>query len=453
MKSIIALLLAATLTFANAGWTQTVQTPYAKLAVTKPEETSNKPQEFGTVLKLQQQKLDFFDKRLDYQDKRIGDLTAILSLTLAFFGALMTVIVIFFSLRSKREAVLEAKDEARTEIQQQAPKVIEGWLDDKGKDLLAGKIDGLLKVETDKAIANFEARATQSLDKLDREQEAAHRQNEEQNHLIKRLSDQLLAKGTPTPEEKREAGDSTRNLESKPPKDYRSNDWMLLALKAYWDEKPALAVEYFSNAADLSSQPQERARALFYKGVTLGQMGRNEEEFACYDEVLKRYSDAPEAELREQVAKALVNKGVSLGRMGRNEEEIACYDEVLKRYGDAPEADLREQVANALNGRGFMLLCEAKKVWCGGKREAARSLLERSLQDILTALERDPDNPICLGNHGYVLFLLDRGEEAQIALAKAIELGGEKLRQGELDDAEIYPLPQDEKFKSLIRSL
>jgi len=47
----------------------------------------------STDLKLQQQKLDFFEKRLDFQDKRIGDL----GLYLACFGGLMTVIAVFFS--------------------------------------------------------------------------------------------------------------------------------------------------------------------------------------------------------------------------------------------------------------------------------------------------------------------------------------------------------------------
>ncbi len=63
--------------------------------------------------------------------------------------------------------------------------------------------------------------------------------------------------------------------------------------------------------------------------------------------MVKRYGDAPEAALREQVAQALFNKDVRLGQLQRSEEEIAVYDEMVKRYGDAPEAALREQVAQA----------------------------------------------------------------------------------------------------------
>ena len=63
---------------------------------------------------------------------------------------------------------------------------------------------------------------------------------------------------------------------------------------------------------------------------------------------MERYGDAPEPELREQVAMALVNKGVTLGALGRSEEELAAFEGVVACFGDAAEPKLREQVANAL---------------------------------------------------------------------------------------------------------
>jgi hypothetical protein len=56
--------------------------------------------------------------------------------------------------------------------------------------------------------------------------------------------------------------------------------------------------------------------------------------------------------LREQVARALVNKGVTLGELGRSEEEIGVYEEVVARFGAAAELPLREQVARALGNKG-----------------------------------------------------------------------------------------------------
>ena len=88
-----------------------------------------------------------------------------------------------------------------------------------------------------------------------------------------------------------------------------------------------VAFDAFSAAAS-STQPELGARALFNKGVTLGLLGRSEEEVAVYDEVDTRYRDDPAPTLRERVARALVNKGYRLGLLGRSEEEVAVYDEV-----------------------------------------------------------------------------------------------------------------------------
>jgi hypothetical protein len=47
------------------------------------------------------------------------------------------------------------------------------------------------------------------------------------------------------------------------------------------------------------------------------------------------------------VARALVSKGVVLGQLKRHEEEITVYDEVVRRFGEATEPGLREQVRRA----------------------------------------------------------------------------------------------------------
>jgi len=51
------------------------------------------------------------------------------------------------------------------------------------------------------------------------------------------------------------------------------------------------------------------------------------------------------------VARALVNKGVTLGALGRTEEEIAVYDDVVGRFGEASEPGIQEIVAQARAAR------------------------------------------------------------------------------------------------------
>jgi tetratricopeptide (TPR) repeat protein len=217
---------------------------------------------------------------------------------------------------------------------------------------------------------------------------------------------------------------------------------------AVYDE----VVKRFGDASEPGLR-ERVAKALVNKGFRLGALNRSEEAVAVYDEVVKRFGDASEPGLRERVAKALFNKGVSLGALNRSEEEVAVYDEVVKRFGDATEPALRKQVATALNEIGFNLLCEAKRMWRAGDETAARDRLLRSGQSLTEALDREPDDPIVLGNLGYAAFLSGRTEEAHALLRRAIEIGGETIRQDELNDAATHPLPQDEAFKELVRSI
>ncbi len=72
---------------------------------------------------------------------------------------------------------------------------------------------------------------------------------------------------------------------------------------------------------------------------------------------------------------------------------------------------------------------------------------------ILVKPNISPDNAFMLGNKGYTLYLLGRTEEAEPVLRRALELGGQNVRDAELEDADIHPLPQDEAFKELIHRL
>lgn len=195
------------------------------------------------------------------------------------------------------------------------------------------------------------------------------------------------------------------------------------------------------------------ANALRAKGISLGAMNRSEEAIANYDEVVRRFGEATEPVLRETVAKALINKGFRLSALDRTEEEIAVFDEVVRRFGEATEPGLREDVARALNGVGFVMICEAKRLWTSGNEESALASLSTAHDRLCAALERRPEAPIILGNLGYVAFLSGNKDEARSLLTRAIALGGEKLRQDELADADIHPLPQDEEFRELVRSI
>ncbi|MCP3465797.1 MULTISPECIES: tetratricopeptide repeat protein [unclassified Bradyrhizobium] len=108
------------------------------------------------------------------------------------------------------------------------------------------------------------------------------------------------------------------------------------------------------------------AKALVGKGVALGKLGREEEAIAIYDDVVQRLGAVDvvgtaesvkllEAELHETIADALVSKGAALEQLGRREEAVAVYDDVIGRFGTAEEKGLRKAVENARHKRGVML--------------------------------------------------------------------------------------------------
>jgi tetratricopeptide (TPR) repeat protein len=84
-------------------------------------------------------------------------------------------------------------------------------------------------------------------------------------------------------------------------------------------------------------------------------LGRFEEAIVAYDDLVARFKDAADPDIREHVAKALYNKGVALGELGRPEAAIVVYDDLVARFKDATEPGIREQVSSAENERGRLL--------------------------------------------------------------------------------------------------
>jgi len=199
---------------------------------------------------------------------------------------------------------------------------------------------------------------------------------------------------------------------------------------------------------------EQVVKALVSKGVALRKDGRASEALAAYDEVEDRFGRSEDPALRVWAVHAQVGKGVTLRQDGHTDEALAIYDAVEDRFGNSEAPALREQVASARGNRGFTHLTMAKEA--GQKpdgEDEAEALLKNALVDIEGALVDQPDEPMNLGNRGYALFLLGREDEAEAPLCSALELGGEKLYLGTLDDAKIHPLPQDEAFVALVERL
>ncbi len=178
-------------------------------------------------------------------------------------------------------------------------------------------------------------------------------------------------------------------------------------------------VKRFGEATELTLREQV-ARALFNKGVTLGQWGHNEEAVGAFEEVVKRFGEATEPVLREGVGRALVNKGNRLAQLGRDEEAVGVYEEVVKRFREATEPALREQVARALVNKGNRLAQL-------GRNEEAVGVCDEVVKRFGEATEPALREQVAgaLINKGVTLGQLGRNEEAVGAYEKVVERLGE----------------------------
>jgi len=79
----------------------------------------------------------------------------------------------------------------------------------------------------------------------------------------------------------------------------------------------------------------------------VAQIGRVDDAIDTYDDLLRRFGDAPEPAHREQVAAALFGKALSQEMLGKKQEAISTDEQTISRFGSSSEAALQEQVAYA----------------------------------------------------------------------------------------------------------
>ena len=61
----------------------------------------------------------------------------------------------------------------------------------------------------------------------------------------------------------------------------------------------------------MSKNSAQEAHNLFSKALDYGRHGKGAEEKAAYDEIIKRFGDAEEPKLKEQVSRVPADRGVS----------------------------------------------------------------------------------------------------------------------------------------------
>lgn len=197
----------------------------------------------------------------------------------------------------------------------------------------------------------------------------------------------------------------------------------------------------------------EIALALFTKAYRLSNLNQSDEALLLYDQIIKGYSDSVDAEQKELTAKALFNKSFILGSTDRRAEALAICYQIIAMYGTATEPALQELTSRTFNSMAFHAIIQAKAARLQADEKEATRQLHQAESYIARALEKGFETPTGIGNQGYIAFLLGRKDEARKLLTRAIMLGGEKIRQDELNDAFINELPEDAEFRQIVAAI
>lgn len=301
-------------------------------------------------------RVDNQDKRIDQQGNRIGDV----SISLTWFGILLTLLAIIAGF----VGYYTASTKARKEAQEEAKKAVDDWLKTHEADLKQRiKAAEDFAADSRTHIQTFEDEINQLKAQLS-DKLIAHTNNKmaEANALVEDAKRQLQATiaqsaGQTTPPALPEALAALQalgeHLRHKSEAEYTFEDWNDRAFAALAQDRFEDAAQYWQRASEHpNAEAAQIAQALSYKGFALGRLGHIQEEIAAYDVVDARYAEDTSPTVREIVARTLVNKGVALGKRGSNYEAIAVDELIETRYSSDISPTMREQVAKALVNRG-----------------------------------------------------------------------------------------------------
>jgi tetratricopeptide (TPR) repeat protein len=431
------------------------------------------------------------DKRVDDQLAQVGQAVDRFSAQSAWTGILITVLLVLGGFLGYRNAKQEAKQDAKEAASEQGRTTAEHWFELHATALTA-RIAALeekardVHHNMDQHLADVKNHATVSKEDIDRARATAQENIGKPDAPVSPELERSQRVLSQRDQELKNTNEDTYSFE----------DWDTRAFAAVSAGKLEDAAYFWQKAAGIPNAGATNvAKALFNKGVAQGQLSQPEAAIATFDELLRRFADAPEPALREQVARTLVNKGVTQRQLNQPEAAMATYDELLhhfadapepalrhqvakalnnkgvvqrqlkqpeaamatydellRRFADAPEPALREPVAHALNDRGFTRLMWAKQLGLGSP--VTRAHLMAALADFNQAVERMvTSSGMVLGNRAYVHQLLGNAAQAEQDFAAALrapDSGGQALYEGTLQDLTKHPIPEDAAMRAMV---
>lgn len=113
--------------------------------------------------------------------------------------------------------------------------------------------------------------------------------------------------------------------------------------------------EVLSHYGDRDDLDDLLSSTLYRRAYPLWELGRRDEALASLELVERRFADATDEAVRDDVASSLNRMGERLASLGRRVEAIGRFDRTVELFGDDPGPALRQATANALSWKGQCL--------------------------------------------------------------------------------------------------
>ncbi len=384
-------------------------------------DTTNSFEKLQCAVADQSQNLTILDNKVENLGSSIEFSGIILGTIAAFFGALITVIVIFFAFKNKSEA-LAAVAVSTQEAELKLNKLFseQAANNETYKNRVTQKLEGtngLLK-EAEGLLQNF--------------QNALNEHKGEIESRMAELAQTLNIDEQPEPTEKQE--DLTKIALAKPEHERSGDDWRVIAFYYVQKGNPLNAANAFAQSATRYRNDSNKARSFYNETIAYGEAGLPEIVVQKSLDLIQWGRDSDIPDIQSQVANTWLNMGVTYTKTFPNwptsqDTEIQTYKDLINWGEQSDNPDVQEKLAKAYSNWVMILLTQYTQ---GGKTN--KKLLTDAKEKIKLGYAINPAlsayNMACVAAH--------EGDVANV-----VEYLKESLKAGNLESEEHINIDPD----------
>lgn len=319
LKSLLFIsLLTLSSLFADTSLTDAEFRGEAKAKITFLEKQNDELKTKLDSLGDKQKSVEEYKDILNQQNSRISDISLYITI-FGIFIAIMTIGATIFGYFSvKSHAKEEARESAQAEINE-------------------------LKIEFNKIVQN----AKEELERI----AATHNDYVKQKELMKGKDIKAYSE-TDGDKEGLNGALQYALYQAEMNNDY--SNWFDAAMLASKLKDPK-SIDYWDNALKIVKNDVSKVRALINKAMTLGEFHYEKEEIEIYNNILQKYGDSEDNNIKQIIAAVFVKKGYRLGEMQKQDDAISVYDELFKKYANTTNEAIKENLAIAHTNKGIEL--------------------------------------------------------------------------------------------------